>query len=242
MDKNIHNLNRAGYVVYTRKGRIIIEGPDMTIIGQSNNTLWTAEGVLCSECYGFASQDEYIVLDIGLNIGIASLYFANNPKVAHVYGFEPFPETFMQAQVNLTNNPALAAKVTPFNFGLGTENKEVAVHYNKDLPGSMSTIHDRFAEGELQQVSIKSVSEVLEPIFNRHAEKVLCKMDCEGAELEILPALEASGLLRRIDALIMEWHYARPTALVDILERNGFTVFYDHVAMNALGFVRAVRL
>ncbi len=238
----IDKFNQAGYSLLDSNGRIIIRGPKMTIIGQSKNTLWTAQDVLCSECYGFASEEKFIALDIGQNIGIASLYFACNPNISHVYGFEPFPATFFQAQVNFTNNPNLSKKITSFNFGLGEENKAVEVHYNKDLPGSMSTSHDRFSEGELQSVEIKNVSEVVDAILQKHKEKVFCKIDCEGAEKEILPALATSGLLGRIHVIVMEWHFTPPTELLSILTKNGFTVFFEHSVRNKLGFIKAVRV
>lgn len=241
MEKYIASLNKAGYSVRIQKERVIIENSELTIIGQSNNTIWTAQDILCSKCYGFASADLFIAIDIGQNIGVASLDFANNKNILHIYGFEPFPETFFQAQVNFANNPNLSSKITSFNFGLGKENKTVEMHYNKNLPGSMSTSHDMFAEGELQRVEIKNVSEVLDLILQKHEEKIICKIDCEGAEKEILPSLERSGLLQRIDVLILEWHFEPPSALIDILTRSGFTVFFDHVVWNELGFIRATR-
>ena len=76
MKDYIDSFNEAGFSVLKKNGRIIISSPRMTIIGQSDNTLWTAKDILCSECYGFASTEKFIALDIGQNIGIASLYFA----------------------------------------------------------------------------------------------------------------------------------------------------------------------
>ena len=242
MKDYIDSFNEAGFSVLKKNGRIIISSPRMTIIGQSDNTLWTAKDILCSECYGFASTEKFIALDIGQNIGIASLYFACSEKILHVYGFEPFPETFFQAQVNFTNNPNLSKKITSFNFGLGKENSDVEVHYNKNLPGSMSTSRDIFPEGELQRVEIKNVSEVLNTILQKHTEKVFCKIDCEGAEKEIVPSLEMSGLLHRIHVLMMEWHFSPPKSLIDILTGNGFTVFFDHSVRDKLGFIKAVRV
>ncbi|MDR1243309.1 MAG: FkbM family methyltransferase [Deltaproteobacteria bacterium] len=240
MKQYITDLGRAGYTVKMQKGRVIIKSRQKTIIGQSENTLWTAQSILCAESYGFASASPYIAIDIGQNIGIASLYFAENENINHIYGFEPFAATFFQAQVNFANNPGLSGKITSFNYGLGQENKEIEAHYNKDLPGSMSTTRDRFTEGDLQQVAIRDASEVLKPILEKHEEKVLCKMDCEGAEKEILYSLEASGLLGRIDAIIMEWHFKAPDDLVSLLARNGFTVFFEHVVRNELGFIRGI--
>ena len=241
MNKYITALEKAGYTVTMPTGRVIIKNQQMTIIGQGNNPLWTAQDVLCAEAYGFAASIPYIAVDIGQNIGTASLYLAQRENIRHIYGFEPFKETFFQAQVNFMNNPEYSKKISSFNYGLGSRNEEIEVHYNREMPGSMSTTHDRFSGGDLQKVSIKDASEVLTPIFQKHEERVLCKIDCEGAEKEILASLEASGLLERIHVFLMEWHYEAPDYLITLLVRNGFTVFFEHVVRNELGFIRAIR-
>ena len=80
------------------------------------------------------------------------------------------------------------------------------------------------------------------PLGRNGKEKVFCKIDCEGAEKEIVPSLEMSGLLHRIHVLMMEWHFSPPKSLIDILTRNGFTVFFDHSVRDKLGFIKAVRV
>lgn len=242
MEKYIEQLNKKGFDVIRLAHGLVIRNKDLTIIGKADNTLWTSQDILCAECYGFSASEDYIVFDVGLNIGVAALYFAQKPWVKYIYGFEPFSATFKQALVNFTNNPKLSSKITPFNFGLGAKDTRLSIHYNQDLPGSMSTVVDRYKEGgNLESVEIKNITTVIQPILAKHNEKVLFKIDCEGAEKEILPALESSGLLKKIDVILLEWHFEPPTFLVDILTRNNFTVFFSHVVLNELGFIQAVR-
>ncbi|OGQ79015.1 MAG: hypothetical protein A2289_22400 [Deltaproteobacteria bacterium RIFOXYA12_FULL_58_15] len=66
-----------------------------------------------SHLYAMPFSAHSIVLDIGANIGLASLYFACHPSVAHVESFEPFALTFAILQETLQSNPELARKITP---------------------------------------------------------------------------------------------------------------------------------
>ena len=68
--------------------------------------------VFKEEIYGVhLIKEELLVLDIGMNVGVASHFFANNPQVKAVHGFEPFPQTFQEATANLALNPQLQDKL-----------------------------------------------------------------------------------------------------------------------------------
>lgn len=243
MQKYIEDLKKSGFEVFRAHNKFIIRNSALTIMGTAENTIWTAHGILCEECYGFSCAEDYIVFDIGLNIGISALYFAKNPRIKHIYGFEPFEHTFRQALLNLENNKELSTKITACNFGVGRSSCEITMAYNPDLPGSMSTMVDRFAgKGPLEKATIKNVADVFKPIMAKHKEKILLKMDCEGGEYEIIPELEAHGLLSRVDAIQMEWHFSFPQKLIDILKRNGFTSFYNQSVVNELGYIHSVRI
>ena len=79
------------------------------------------------------------------------------------------------------------------------------------------------------------------PLFEKCKEKIFLKIDCEGAEKQILPELENSGLIKRVDVIIMEWHFEEPSWIVDLLIRNGFVVFRLNTIANELGMIRAYR-
>lgn len=242
LDKYLEGLKNCGFEITCLPNKIIIERSDITIIGTSENAIWTTYGVFCEEQYGFTALDDFVVFDIGLNIGASALYFSQQDNIKKVYGFEPFQETYKLAMMNLEMNKELSNKIEPFNFGLGAQSKEVSVSYNASLPGSMSTTIDRFSgSGFLERVTIKDVAEVMSPLLHSHQEKILVKIDCEGGEFEILPRLEASGLLSQIDAIVMEWHFTPPQGLIEILRRNNFLTFHSHVVINELGLIYAIK-
>jgi len=242
MDEHSAKLLKSGFKIIRLPNKIVIKNDKITIIGNTDNTLWTTCGVLSEECYGISSPDDYVVFDIGLNIGVAALYFAQDTKVKHIYGFEPFQKTYHQALLNIKNNENFSKKITAYNFGLGSKNKDTTVSYNSELPGSMSTSIDRYAGIGVQEVvKIRDVAEVLAPIIEKiKKERVLVKIDCEGSETEILTRLEETGLISSIDIFLMEWHFSPPKELLDILKRNMFISFFEHIVINELGFIRAI--
>lgn len=243
LEKYKEKFFNAGFFVEIKDSLVKINKEDFVIEGNSSNTFWTAEGVLCSKEYDFYSNDDYIMVDIGLNIGITSLYFAQNQNIKKIYGFEPFVETFKQAQNNLKNNPRLSEKIEIFNFGIGDRDELLNISYNKDLPGAMSTSIDRYKNlGQNQEIKVFKASSIFGEIFKKHTEKFFFKIDCEGSEFDILKELNNSGLIKKIDVLCLEWHFKNPKEIIDILQRNNFVVFNKEIIKDEIGFIRAVKL
>lgn len=238
--KNDYSL--SGYHVEKNNTGIFLSKNDFILSGKSDNTLWTGVDVLCKQDYNFNADGDFVMIDIGLNIGLTSLYSAQKDNITKIYGFEPFIPTFEQARQNLQQNPSLAKKIEIFNFGLGDSEKTLDIHYNPQLPGSMSSVSDKFSDcTDVEKIKIKKASEVIGEIIAKHKENIFLKIDCEGAEKEIVPELDKTGLLKKIKIIIMEWHYENPQYLVDILRKNGFTTFCNHAAINYQGMIRAVR-
>ena len=90
--------------------------------------------------YDFDIAEPAVVIDIGMNIGIASLYFASRDDVKAVYGFEPFKPTFDHAIDNFKINEKYSNKIHPQNCGLGCEDKQLTFDYYSNAPGRMSTV------------------------------------------------------------------------------------------------------
>jgi FkbM family methyltransferase len=227
----------------TRKGSVSITNDGLSICGTADNAIWTSSDVLCLEDYHFSGTGEdYVCIDIGTNIGIAALYLAQNEKIKHIYGFEPFEATYRQAENNVKNNPALADKISVYNCGLGKKNEMLSLHYHDELNGQNSTVIDKFVNSGKPRVSveIKRASEALKPIIEKHQEAIMLKIDCEGAEFDILPDLADAGLLKKIKIIIMEWHFTRPDSLIDLLNTNGFVVFRNNSMDCMQGIIRAV--
>ncbi len=244
IDKYYKSFDCTGYSVKRLKDKSIeIKNKNLRIIGKANNTLWTAKEVLCNENYSFSIDEPYIMFDIGFNLGMSSLYFAQKSNIKAIYAFEPFTPTYELGMNNLKLNPELSKKNNLFNYGLGDCDKTLEIAYNPKLPGSMSTVEDKFADKNLvkEKLEVKNAFNVLEEIMTKHTEKVFVKLDAEGAEYEIIPLLSQKGLLKKIDVLIMEYHsYSDYKILLDILKNNGFFYFCTKDTFNQ-GIIRALR-
>ncbi|MCR4656373.1 MAG: hypothetical protein K5770_09125 [Lachnospiraceae bacterium] len=96
------------------------------------------EEIYLKNTYRFVNGKETVLFDIGMNIGLASLFFASKGFIRRVYGFEPFKPTYERAMENLSINEAsLTDKIVGYDYGLGEQSGEQIVRYLKDNPGIM---------------------------------------------------------------------------------------------------------
>lgn len=176
-------------------------------------------------------QKDIVVMDIGMNVGFASLFFASDPNVAHVYGYEPFAETYAEAVQNLGINPSLKDKISPVNVGISNRSGSVNV---PQLEGGsvIASTNSSFIEehklnsGAFTTVHVKGITEALDQIVSAHPGKAIyIKIDCEGEEYNILDSLDQQGIPEQVAGMIVEWHFKGSAPLVELLSRHHFTVF-----------------
>lgn len=220
--------------------------------------IFEGDGVLIVE--EIFSKDEYnfdigtpaVVIDIGMNIGLTSLYFATRDDIKDVYGFEPFKPTFDHAMFNFRINKKYSKKIHPRNYGLGNENKELTFEYYSKAPGRMSTVktldeipHNPKYETSQETVQIKDAAEEISDIIANHKDsKIVIKCDTEGSEVEIFESLDAKGLVKNIEIIMLEYHFSYDTKIVEILKRNGFVIFKQKTVTlesGDFGVIRAVK-
>jgi FkbM family methyltransferase len=210
-----------------------------------------ANEVFGENAYDIYVNDELVVVDVGMNIGLASLYFAGLPNVSKVYSFEPFEETFRLAQENFAINPGLSDKIIPVQAGLGKENTKLS--FPKPVAGFMGASTTEFflkedhieekSPGLLEEVEIQDVSNVMKKIRDENNSKnILLKLDCEGAEYEIMEALDKSGGLERVAYIMIEWHIRDKSVLIETLRKNNFRIISPDKGGNLLrGMIYAFR-
>ena len=127
-----------------------------------------------------------VVLDIGAHIGTFSLYAAQKCKAKTVYSFEPFPENFEMLKTNVKNNH-LNATITPIGKAISAKCEKRDLFFTPNRAGWNSF----YREGDKDNPQRSSVQ--VDCITLKHAleengiEYVdYLKVDCEGAEYEIL--------------------------------------------------------
>jgi len=143
-----------------------------------------------------------VILDIGSNIGTSILFFHEQFPSAKIYGFEPNRETFQLLQKNVSAIPS----VKVFNHGLGASDTKISVAFDGadfsrfvTKPGAANS---RGLAGTTE-CEIKHAGAVMKNLGLVQAD--LIKIDCEGAEYDVLTALPEE-MLRQCKWIVGEMH------------------------------------
>lgn len=225
--KKIYNHSNGRFSV-TPSQDLLVEIDGITFTINDPEELFIITEVFLEQQYNFNTKDKIVVVDIGQNVAVSSLFFASKENVKKVYGFELFPETYKLGQINVGNNKHLANKIISKSYGLGNTNKVIPLKYSSKCKGRMGLnglplgIHD----GQIVEVQIKDVYEELIQISElEKGVPIVCKMDCEGAEYELLDRLFNHRAIGLINTYLIEWHFRNPDYLVDLFLENSFQVF-----------------
>lgn len=143
-------------------------------------------------------QDNSFILDIGSHIGSFSLAAAKKFPKAKVLSFEPSPENYGIFRKNIKLNKL--KNIRAFNKAVSSKSGSVKIHINS-LNSAANSLYD--TDGKA--ISVSSVN--LGRIFKRNRIKKcsFAKVDCEGAEYEIL-LNTPKKILGKIETMIIEYH------------------------------------
>ncbi len=158
--------------------------------------------IFLREEYGRVA-DGAVIVDVGANIGAFSVYAAMSARDVKVYAYEPMPEFYRLMQDNIHMN-RLEQAVECFNLGVAADGG-IRELFLENRTFSFPTFIPADADRMMRKVAVQCVS--LAGILDAHAlERVdLLKMDCEGAEYEILYGTP-DRYLEKIREIRMEYH------------------------------------
>lgn len=181
---------------------------------------------------GYEIQRGDTVIDVGANIGAFTVFAATSAPDVKVYAFEPFASNVAWFRKNVEDSglsnvqifqQAVAGSSGPRPFFIEPEN--CMFH---------SLYCDRAVDGSVRRHEMIECT-TLDEIFAAH--RVECcqvlKLDCEGAELEILEN-SSPETLKRVGKIVGEYHgsYSRD-ALRQFLESHSFRVDFDRKYIRA---------
>ncbi len=229
--------------------QLIIKLDNTELIIGDQQELGIAYEVFLMGVYNFVYDKPLVLVDIGMNTGFASLYFAGRNNVIAVYSYEPFKATYEQALKNFSRNQALQDKIKPFNYGVGGKEETLTVEYEYSVKGSIgiqgisSQYKDSVSKNIIQEtLNIKPFNEVFQKILDQYPEaEIVAKIDCEGSEYEIIQSLADNDLLKRIKIIMMEWHRQGPNSLLEELQKVGFIGFSRLPHSKNVGNIYAIR-
>jgi FkbM family methyltransferase len=179
---------------------------------QLDNTMTDIFEQFVEQQYSRLDVKGKVVVDVGANVGDASLYFFTR-GAKKVYGYEPYPYSCRIARQNIKLNKADKIVEIKNEAVFGSRKGIIIDPKYKNMATSPL---EEFERGQ----RINSVS--LHDIIQRHKlNGALLKMDCEGSEYEIILNASTSDL-RKFGQIIMEYHYGYEP-LVEKLRSAGFT-------------------
>src|SRR5436190_11735566 len=139
-------------------------------------------------------------MDVGANLGSFCVWLAARHGISTAACFEPDPSSFRLCRFNLAANNC--TQVEPVPKALGGLDRTIAMRVNTSRPGGNSIYAEGSANDETAEIEVVSLAKWM----TRSNEVIdVLKLDCEGAEWEILEHTPAE-IWRRFTLIVAEVH------------------------------------
>jgi len=217
---------------------IVVESPE------NNALLAITEEVFVKKVYtpsGFEIHPNDVVVDIGANVGVFSLFAACRTRNA-IYAFEPFPESVEFLRKNIRANAI--SNITVDCCAVSNKNATEKLYLTEITGGHLLFDHNiRGVLGSYIEVPAKTLERAMKDQSIEHVD--FLKLDCEGAEGQILEAA-SRACLETIDRIAMEFHdnvsLLNHVQIGQLLEDAGFRCWLEWSGTSPFGYLYAKRL
>lgn len=167
------------------------------------------------------------VIDVGANIGCFTIYAAKRVgTLGKVIALEPDENSFRQLTRNLQLNSL--SNVVPLRLAVGGHEGTVSFHSSELalFSSTYASVNGVDIGGTVQEVSMTTLNTIMNDHGVRRCDYL--KLDCEGAEYEIIRTLSAE-IGSRIEQITMEIHRVSggdPTQMRQNLRDLGFALLH----------------
>lgn len=209
--------------------------------------VWTVKETCLDRFYDLrrlAADDVRVVIDLGAGFGDFSIYAASRYPRSTVYAYEPSPASYAMLRDNVRLNRADRVHAFPFAV-VGRAAGPITL-----FTGTRSAVQHTTIRGgsPISSHAVQVESVTLAQVFREHAiERCdLLKIDCEGAEYDILLQSDASAIAK-IRHLVMEYHdgvtaYSHADLAAFLRERGFRVALRRNRAHGDLGYLYAWRV
>ena len=204
---------------FSLNGRIFARVYDLVFLIPFPHGVWELTETFINEAYGYFNLKNKIVVDIGAFIGDTAAYFASK-GAKKILSFEPSPPIFEIAKENIKTNK-LDDRVEIRNYAVTEREGEIQLSFYNSQPGSSSIIFKDYHSLQSTNYQVRTIT--LNQIMKEANYIDLLKIDCEGAEYQILLRASQEGNLKNISNIIMEIH-GPPRQILEILKMNQFKI------------------
>ena len=177
---------------------------------------------------GFEIQEHDVVFDVGANNGFFTFYASQKATAGRVYSFEPLTSLTEKIKRTLLLNNIKHVHVE--NVALGSESIRQAPFYISKNHNGCHSLYKR--DGETEKTLVDIVG--FEKYCKDHAiERIdFLKLDCEGAEYDILSPNTMEFIKKTVKKISMEYHDDIPghshEEILSLLSVHGFTGTIAH--------------
>jgi FkbM family methyltransferase len=215
-----YGLTDSEPLVFNTRNGVTVEVP--------HRLVQTFKEIFMDECY-LAGLEKDIspgatIIDIGANAGYFTLFAADKFPQSQIFSFEPVPVNYIQLQRHSDLNKTRDIKCFP--LAVAGQAGEITLSF--DAHDSFTTSATMFTHENTREDYLKVPCVSLQEIMDEHniIKCDLLKMDCEGAEYDILYNT-STGYLQRIDQIALEVHCGKENnqnidALEAFLNQQGF--------------------
>jgi FkbM family methyltransferase len=178
---------------YLSKINILNEDKSLNLFGKNfyylnlEDVLGSINQIIVNDEYNLKDflKEDFVVFDIGANIGVFTCFVANLVKKGRVFAFEPVSMVFDILKKNTESYRDI--EVFQLGFGSREETKEILI---RTWNSGYSTIKDSAIQRPKESFDIKEnikISELDNIINKLNLEKInFIKIDVEGYEIEVL--------------------------------------------------------
>ena len=223
---------------------VALRRPLLEFITRGGMDIWSIKETLLDSFYtryGVPVKDGWLVLDVGAGIGDFCLQAAYGNPNSTIYAYEPFHESYQLLYKNIKLNGF--ENIQPVNAALWRDEGTLKLDTSSGEPLQIMSLDSSNEKDIHGIVEVEAIS--MAGVFDQHQIESLdiVKLDCEGAEYEILMNTSAE-VFNKIDRIIMEYHDIdeeyHHQKLASFLEGMGFEVScYDNLVHADIGYLYA---